>query len=642
MRIVFDKKLQLQYAYLQCHCAILRRWLFFSYCLALFLGSKSGMTQPIIQTPVSSQPVANLGFKQAFNSYIWTLTAGTRQEWKNWNVSFREGFRSSLLRLGTNNKWKDDQDASLDITYALLPKLDLFSHTRSVVFKDRQSGFNNDVQTHSNMVGLYWQPLAALQIQAAAGPKLDQRYEKRDAGWSFHLNGQTDRFDWQDYSHTIQMMMSGDQLGARQNKDVNFNYQVYKSFSPGTSDSLHVYTLQRRRDNYSSIFGEIESFRENYNGLNNYLSYRVNANTHFQFITLLLNKDVRVLSYGQESENRERHRTDLSVDNRMKLDLLWSGARLQSELSYWSQNQQYDLQVANSGLPFSRRTAFITPDNKSNRLLFSSRLDLSLGQSDSLHSYTSISRFQYDTPDTSNFDDRDELRINSTIHYFYRLSPYLKLELETSVNLYHIVYIFGERSADNNWNRILRLRPSVKYTYKDRFKLSQSVEVLANYVDYDFEEFISSTKSFVFRKFALDDSITWILSDRSTIHVDYRFQMEENGQLFWQDWSERLMLTRQSHWIKWFWRYRTNNGLSIAPGMTIYLRKAWRHQTDPSGIDKKTAFAEHKSYGPVFRILYHPYDRFKVVIDAIRQRVISNNLSEYYINTIHFNLQCAF
>jgi hypothetical protein len=76
--------------------------------------------------------------------------------------------------------------------------------------------------------------------------------------------------------------------------------------------------------------------------------------------------------------------------------------------------------------------------------------------------------------------------------------------------------------------------------------------------------------------------------------------------------------------------------------MTIYLRKAWRHQTDPSGIDRKTAFSEHKSYGPVFRVLYHPYDRVRVVIDAIRQRVISNNLSEYYINTIHFNLQWAF
>jgi hypothetical protein len=596
----------------------------------------------MLQSPTSNRPLANLGFTQEFNSYIWSLTTGTEQHWKKWHVSFREGFRSSLLRLGVNNKWKDDQDALLEILYRFYPRLSLFSHTRSVVFKDRLSGFKNDVQTHSNMVGINWQPLSVLHIQAAAGPKLDQRYEQRDLGWSYRLEGQTDRFDWQDYSHTLEMTLSGDQLGSRKNNNAQFNYRINNSFSPGTSDSLYIYTLQRRRDNYSSIFGEIESFRENFKGLDNYLTYRVNDKTDFQLITIVLNKEAQVLSYGQESENRERHRTDLSIDNRIQLAFDWSGGRLLHELSYWSQDQQYDLQVTNSDLPFSRRTAFITPDNKSNRLLFSSRMSLKMGQADSLYGYTSVSRFQYDTPDTSNFDDRDELRINSTVHYFYRLSPFLKLELETSVNLYHIVYIFGERSADNNWNRILRLRPSVKYTYKDKFKLSQAVEVLANYVDYDFEAFIPTTKSFVFRKFALDDSLTWILSDRSTINVDYRFQMEENGQLFWQEWSERLMLTRQSHWIKWFWRYKTNKGLSIAPGMTVYLRKAWRHQTDPSGINKKTAFSEHTSYGPVLRILYNPANKLRLVIDAIRQRVKSNNLPEYYINTINFSLQWAF
>ena len=261
---------------------------------------------------------------------------------------------------------------------------------------------------------------------------------------------------------------------------------------------------------------------------------------------------------------------------------------------------------------------------------------------DSLQSYFSINKFQYDTPDTINFDDRDELRINTSVIASRKLGSYLKLKALASVNLYHMVYIFGERSADNNWNRIFRLQTYLDYHPLRTLQIKQGFEVLANYVDYDYEPPNTSVRSFVFRKFSTDDSIHVRLSNRSSFDIDYRLQLDEHGRLFWDNWTEQMLVTRKSHWFRISYRYTLTPSVWFSPGFSLYRRDEWRHSTDPFGVMMKEKASALFSRGPAMRFFYVPSSKVRVQISATRLAVDAQNQNRYFINNIDLQLYWYF
>ncbi|MBN2410423.1 hypothetical protein JXQ31_01950 [candidate division KSB1 bacterium] len=587
---------------------------------------------------------SQIGFKQEFNTYIWNYNLNTYKIVRNrWRFGFAEKFRSSLLNLSKDNdKWKDDQNLNVNLDYFLFPTLTIQSRLASVVFLDKQSGFNNDIRTHQGNVGIEYTPFANTRIFTQIGPKWDNRFSQNDQGYNYSFEITAKDFQWEKYENSLDFMLGKDQFSQRQNHDLNLLYNVSREFVPGTTDSLQVVTSSQRRDNYTSNTGDIESLRENIKGVNNVLLYTLSKNIDMRLKNGMYFKNVEILSSFQDVEQKRRKRNDQRFSHDLLLVLKQKKVKGQMQLSYWSQKQVYDIELEKSNLPFSQRTAFVTPNNESNRLMFVSGLSANITNNDSLYSYFSISKFQYDTPDTNNFDDRDELRINSRLIAFHKFSPALNFEVQASVNFYHMVYIFGERSADNNWNRIFLLRPIIHYYPVEQFKLKQSFEVLANYVDYDFEDKSVLTKSFVFRKFSVDDSLQYGITPRTTLLFDYRLQLEENGQLSWENWTEKVLLSRRNQWLHLFVNYQPYQYFRVAPGYSYYIREEWHHNTNQTGIEKKEKTGSYTSQGPVLRLYYVPSKKVKIIFDAIRYKVNPPDQGEYFINNIQLILNWTF
>jgi hypothetical protein len=616
------------------------------WALFFLLFATASYTQDVLTSSQFYYPqnTSRIGFSQEFNSYIWNYNLTTRQiRHKKWTAFLGERYRSSMLRVSSvDDRWKDDQQLTFNLQYQLQPFLALQSVFSSTVFLDQQSGFNNDIKTNSNLVGVLFEPSHKFNSRLLVGPKLDSRFNQHDKGTSFTFQANATDVKWEEYDNSINFYVAQDKFKTRKNSDFNVGYQMQRRFSAGTSDSLYVFTTNRRRDNYASITGDVESYLENIKGLNNKLRYTLSKRAYFDLTSSLQFKNVQVQNNVNDKVSRRRKRNDQRVSNDLshiiKTDRLFS--RL--VLSYWTQEQKYDLDVNQASVPFSSRTAFVTPNNKSNRLALQSKVGLRINKSDSIHTFLSMSRFQYDTPDTNNFDDRDELRINSRISVSHFFNPHLKLVVHTSVNLYHMVYIFGERSADNNWNRIFRLRPVVDYRPSSRFRLKQAFEVLANYVDYDFGGLNVATRSFVFRKFAIDDSLQYSPTDRLTFLFDYRLQLEENGQLSWSEWTERILATRRNRWLHGYLKYSFKETISISPGYTFYLREEWRHKLSQGGVEFKEKIGPFKSHGPVLRFIYSPHYKMRLELDATRYAVEPPNQTKYYNNDLSINLYWIF
>ena len=602
------------------------------------LQSLANDLRPLSQNPPAISQTF-LGYRQQFNNYVWQFNGSHSQSTQRWRINFAEQFHSSMLLLGAKEgKWKDDQNLKFDVSYLLHPALSLQTQMTSLVFNDKQSGLNNDIRTHLGSVGLEYTPGSRVAARASAGPKWDVRLNQYDAGLNYNLEVQAKDINLQDYSNDLQFKFEQDRFPVRRNHDLNLHYLVKREFTPGTSDSLNITTSDRRVDNYLSAAGDIESLREGIKGLTNNLSYHIARGMDFKVRSSLLFKNVQVSYAGPAVQQKERRRNDQRINNEIGFLIKRHSYRAYTLLSYWTQQQRYDIRAQDPKSPFSGRTAFITPDNESNRLNLVALAGIRLSAADSLYGYFSTSRFQYDTPDTNNFDDRDELRMNSRLVYAHYFSPFLKAEMQVTLNLYHMVYIFGERSADNNWNRILRFSPVISFTPNEDFRFHQAFEVLANYVDYDFENPQVQTKSFVFRKFALNDSLQWHVTGRSAVFLDYRLQMEENGQLLWDAWAERVLLSRHNQWFHLSWKYTLKKGLTVAPGYTYYRRDEWRHRSDAFGVDVREKAGTHLSHGPVLRFSYAVSQKLHILFDGVRYKVQPIGQNDYYTNTLELSM----
>jgi len=93
---------------------------------------------------------------------------------------------------------------------------------------------------------------------------------------------------------------------------------------------------------------------------------------------------------------------------------------------------------------------------------------------------------RYDTPEI-NADDRDEQTLAFRLLGKHRFSEFFSAGVSVAGEAYHYVYLFSERSAENNWRRSVRVLPEVEWTPNKNITFRQSMFVRANYTVYDFQ-----------------------------------------------------------------------------------------------------------------------------------------------------------
>src|SRR4030095_96829 len=148
-----------------------------------------------------------------------------------------------------------------------------------------------------------------------------------------------------------------------------------------------------------------------------------------------------------------------------------------------------------------------TKNNHSSLFKLTSNVFYNLNEMNRIELTGNASILKYDTQSDENFDDRDE--VGFVIYLAHRFNNLKNLLLTTSIdlNLYHTVYIFSQKSSNNNWNRILRFTSKSFFTPADWFRNIGTFNVLANYTVYDFEDIVSSVQSYSFRQVNLKDSM---------------------------------------------------------------------------------------------------------------------------------------
>ena len=179
----------------------------------------------------------------------------------------------------------------------------------------------------------------------------------------------------------------------------------------------------------------------------------------------------------------------------------------------------------------------------------------------------------------------------------HHASRYLDLALGIDGTLSHVVYLFSQRSANNNYDRVLRLAPMVTYRPTKDIISANTFEVLANYTVYDFEEQVSNVQSFSYRQYGWLDSSSIQVNRRIGLDFFSYLKLYERGQLKWSDFSERKENSYVDRTLATQVRFSPQDGLVFALGLRYFSQSRYAFTGAIRNLD-----AYFRSIGPTCMI----------------------------------------
>lgn len=397
-----------------------------------------------------------------------------------------------------------------------------------------------------------WQPFEQITVRAMGGGEYNEQLGIVDRGWTVlgGLAGRNLRLD--DYALTVDAGGFLTNLGnIRTNSQFNSRITLNRTFEGNSQlDISAQYTALERdfyttlqQDNMSSalaietrferlfrvnarfalpiasgIDAEVQGFVENWAIGRHY-------NTALDAVPIsAAQRDVDQLRFSLNTTLRAQfaasyHAAGFSVENRNEANRVSERFTL----------RDIDLQ--------SLRASELQRDNISARWTLWAQSAWMLPSGDSVRGEYSTSLLRYDTPSSLNNDDRDELALNANAAYTHIFSHVLSGTVLAEMRFAHLVFIKAQRSAQNNWNRLIRFAPSF-HLRSGVVEMHPQFEVLANYTSFDFEDVLGTVQSFSLRQAAYRDSIRITLNPNTALESRILFRYFERGEFRWREFSE--------------------------------------------------------------------------------------------------------
>jgi len=544
------------------------------------------------------------GVDKVNNTYVFSGNLFYNRKFNKDKIYISQTYRG--LGVHQNSKsFRDDENFSLAYHYSLWGDLFALAKTNWFYSSDTRTRGQNELNRMNGLMGLSYAGLHT-RTEIVAGYEHNKQLTIKSPGFIINLNSNFRNINFSDYS--LNARFSGEYLKLnlnRTNADIDLHSILSGNFGHGNMLNFNFGYKMIKRDLLSTWLNErnfipIEQRLESkiipgiYAGFN--IFKRLSGSVGMNLINTVVDK-----SYNRYVEQ--------FATSKMKRQFREFQFGLNTELRYESDNFS---QV--SGMYFSTRTeenrAFEKfdiadievaeikelermRDNASSRTRIFANTWWRPTRGDTLHFDFSSGIYRYDTPSEKNYDDRDEFSFRSGIEYIHRLNNHLSAGLFVKVQMLHLVFLNAERSAMNNWNRILRLGPQVKWRNK-LFSIEPQFEIIANYTAYDFDDITDNIRSYSFRQLGYRDSLCIFLDRDITLQSRVSVRYFERGILYWDSFSESPQNSNLEFFIKMLAYTKINDIVSIGAGLRIY---SLEQRNIADGSDEKLSFSQN-SWGP--------------------------------------------
>ena len=572
-----------------------------------FLASAQDITRGVelvqeTRDTLSKMNNASILFERNINTFNWLGQAAVDTTVGDVGIRLRERYTSAVTFLdggsggGPRNLQSNQQNLSLQLRRPLTP--DLITHTRwsSLVYSDNKSLGLSTASIHSLLGGVQYLPAGFVSLTPLVGYRWDNQAGFRDKGLSYLIGAQTHELRTDGYALTAEAQFREDRLDPRTLQTHFATAGVQKTFEGGSRDSLELGFRQNRREFYVIADSNIESRSDQLFTFTNLLDYELDrgiVTTLFVNVaSRLLDKDVRYKRSrpdGVFDTQIEEFRLDTYIEASYRPT---DGGLSASARMYYSERNESHTAKPIPDAPQNIQDLFRASnqneklkDNLSRRTALSGTVRIPMSLSDTVTGSGAASILRYDTPADSNFQDRDELLLALSLSTSHHISQYLDVGVSLEGNLSHIVYLFSKQSANNNYNRVLRLSPRVTYRPTREVTTMNIFEVLANYTVYDFEQQLALVRSFSYRQFSWIDSTSVEFTHKVGLDFFAYLKLYERGQLKWSEFSERTENSFVDRTFAAQVRFAPYTGLLFAVGMRYFSQSRYVFDADGKTLD---------------------------------------------------------
>lgn len=433
---------------------------------------------------------------------------------------------SSIYQEGS--KLKTQSDFYTEALYKLKPNFDFGLSGHIFVFRDGQTSHAYDYNQSRLGLKTNVQNKKDYKLTLQSGYAGETRLGIKDMGSYVGLSLNRPQkallvypdLDW-DYS----------QMGDRRNytfdNRISFNFKKNSPIKNIFSAGLKAYN----REYYVSRDANTEERLNITVYLNNRLYYPLAKNLALDYkVNFNSSNDGLSFSYYDQKETRTRQFLGLQNDVRLKA----KHGKLHGTLAWINDYKQSRSIATNNNISLPSDYLF----NK-NKIL--AQMVWKISNNDSLRFNYLGSLLYYDTPDTNNYDDRDELSYSFSPTWIHRINEHTTMSLGANMFLHHYVYLFHQRSAQNHWNRVFSIKSDIKTIIPGKLNWNAQQELYANYFVYDHEDsaFIH-VQSMVFRGLKLQQNIKYSFSTNYFVRAYMFLRVEDNGLLDWNEFIQEI------------------------------------------------------------------------------------------------------
>lgn len=569
------------------------------FLLSLFVCSVIEAQEPYRQPLLKAQDslkASSLSFERLLNTFMWNGAVFVKRDFNGTEINFRQTASSRLIRTEPRSI-QDELIDTVDIGLKLNEQWKLRAQVFSIVLSDNRAVDLGKLAQHRGLVGFQVHPSPEVLVNVLGGYEFDSQESKKDEGFSYLAEATGKNIPLQEFRASFNSRWMQTFLSPRRPSSGNFEVALIRDFGNQTQDSIFIGYSQQRREFYAVADADVQRLFQTTSNIfrrdaevfdiANQLDYRPSELFRVSLWGGISNRTIdrslRYKNFGNPSS--------VTLDTRIQeLNLFGTFSAFykfsewmetETAIAYQERDERHSVREEED-VPLSiidkQERSERRLENISRRTTIISKLNTTITDRDQLNFAGSASILRYDTPDTTNIDDRDELLITLGVNGVHQFSEHLQISLDVDVTLSHLVYLHRLQSANNNWNRIIRFSPTVEYAPSARFRTRNQAEVLANYTIYDFEEQGSFTKSFSFRQASWIDTTTISITKLLDVNFVGGVRLYQRGILLWSEFKERPQnyFTEQSYWPKLM--FSMSQAIKLGVGYRFFRQDRYRYQ----------------------------------------------------------------
>lgn len=522
---------------------------------------------------------------------------------------------------------KDQIDALVDVEYPLGGGVKPFLLADGTLTNDANDasvsipGLNNTATAFTGAGARLSDDLGTDYIGLAVGGAYNRQLNVDNNGLAFHAETAFES-DLEGYIVQLQGVGRWYDMAPLNNVNGFLDFRVQRFFDEGAygdiearyelaSTDLYIRRSEDAILQYGGLtYDGLQARREGRLLVYSVLGYPVSDDLHIDLSATVTSRGIALQEESEglpplprEPDPFRYDRNELSIGT--VISSRWTPGKtvLQTRLEY-STNEQTNLveptaPVSDIELKQKRETSTVN-DFVAQHLLFGGSIEQRIGRTDTFALDGSVAIYRYDTP-SENYFDRDEQSIQGQLRYARSFSPFLGFELVGQAYLTHLVYLSGRNSNDNNWNRIFRLVPTVRYMLDSSFRNDLEAQLVANYTEYDFEGRTQTVRGRSFRELQLRDSLAVAITSTLVFSTVGDLRVAERSSFSWTQFAESPLERTRTEGLQM--ELSTSRVEGVVFGVGGQLARVKSYRAGRSG--DLEPFSDRTSVGPTARVAVH-------------------------------------